>query len=174
MPFCDGLMLDDAGLVKAETPGSAGCAGYAGFLENSNDTENLQLKIPLDLEKNQNCPVDSDKNPANPTNPALPRVLTNINPTQSGKNPSHPPEASSPPTAAKFKVGDRVQMRSDYITPQLCGQQAVVQKDSGDDKYQIDFGRKIETPFVEPKRFFVIDKKYFHHVTDGEQLKIPF
>jgi hypothetical protein len=84
------------------------------------------------------------------------------------------PEASSPPTAAKFKVGDRVQMRSDYITPQLCGQQAVVRKDFGDDKYQIDFGRKIETPFVEPKRFFVIDKKYFHHVTDGEQLEMPF
>jgi hypothetical protein len=81
---------------------------------------------------------------------------------------------TSPQSAAKFKVGDRVQMRSDYITPQLCGQQAVVKQDFGDDTYQIDFSRKIETPFVEPKRFFVIDKKYFHHVTDGEQLEMPF
>jgi hypothetical protein len=81
---------------------------------------------------------------------------------------------TSPLPAAKFKVGDRVQIRSDYITPELCGQQAVVVKDFGDDRYQIDFGRKIKTPFVEPKRFFVLDKKYFHHVTDGEQLEMPF
>jgi hypothetical protein len=87
---------------------------------------------------------------------------------------SSPQTESEPQTAAKFKVGDRVQMRSDYITPELCDQQAVVVQDFGDDRYKIDFGRKIKTPFVEPKRFFVINKKHFHHVTDGEQLEMPF
>jgi hypothetical protein len=81
---------------------------------------------------------------------------------------------TSPSPVSKFKVGDRVQVRADYITPELCGQQALVVKDFGDDRYQIDFGRKIKTPFVEPKRFFCMDKKYFHHVTDGEQLEMPF
>jgi hypothetical protein len=87
---------------------------------------------------------------------------------------THPPK-TSPPTASEFKAGDRVQVRADYITPELCGQQAVVVKYfEDDDRYQIDFGRKIKTPFVEPKRFFYMNQKYFHHVTDGEQLEMPF
>jgi len=174
MPFCDGLMLDGDGLVTAETIGSAGCDGCDGFLENLDDTENLQLEIPLNSQKNQPCPVDNGKNPSHPAHPAPVKDSASINPTHSGKNPSHPLEASSSPPAEKFKVGDRVQVRADYITPELCGQQAVVVKDFGDDTYQIDFGRKIKTPFVEPKRFFWMDQKYFHHVTDGEQLQIPF
>jgi putative DNA primase/helicase len=181
MPFCDGFVTDGDGFVTdgdgfvmAEAIGSAGFAGYDGFLENLDDTKNFQLEIPLNAQKNQPCPVDSEKNPSNPAHPTPVKDSANINPTHGGKNPSHPPKTSPPPIAAKFKVGDRVQMRSDYITPQLCGQQAVVRKDFGDDKYQIDFGRKIETPFVEPKRFFVINKKYFHHVTDGEQLEMSF
>jgi hypothetical protein len=88
--------------------------------------------------------------------------------------PAQPPSKTSPPPATKFKVGDQVQVRSDYVTPQLCGQQAVVVKDFGDDRYQIDFGRKIEIPCMEPKRFFHMDKKYFHHVTQGSQLELPF
>jgi len=143
-------------------------------LENLDDTENLQLEIPLNSQKNQPCPVDNGKNPSHPAHPAPVKDSASINPTHSGKNPSHPLEASSSPPAEKFKVGDRVQVRADYITPELCGQQAVVVKDFGDDTYQIDFGRKIKTPFVEPKRFFWMDQKYFHHVTDGEQLQIPF
>jgi hypothetical protein len=67
-----------------------------------------------------------------------------------------------------------VQVRADYITPELRGLQAVVVKYFDDDRYQIDFGRKIETPCVEPKRFFYMDQKYFHHVTDGSQLEMPF
>jgi hypothetical protein len=62
----------------------------------------------------------------------------------------------------------------DYLTSELRGQQAVVVKDFGEDRYQIDFGRKIKTPYVEPKRFFFMDKKYFHHVTEGSQLEMPF
>jgi len=85
------------------------------------------------------------------------------------------PEASPPPTAAKFKVGDRVQMRSDYVTPELCGLEAVIVKDQGDDQYyQIDFGRKIERPPVEARRFFDMNKLYFHHATEGSQLEMPF
>jgi hypothetical protein len=80
----------------------------------------------------------------------------------------------SPLPASEFKVGDRVQMRSDYITPELRGQQAVIKTDLGEGYYYIDFGRKIERPPVEPKRFFRMDKMYFHHVTDGEQLEMPF
>ena len=88
--------------------------------------------------------------------------------------PAQPPSKTSPLEASKFKVGNLVQVRADYITPELCGQQAVVVKDFGDDKYRIDFGRKIKTPYVEPKRFFHMDKKYFHHVTQGSQLEMPF
>ena len=79
---------------------------------------------------------------------------------------------------AEFKVGDRVQMRADYVTPELRGQQAVIKndlrKDLGEGYYWIDFGRKIECPPVEPRRFFRMDKMYFHHVTEGLQLEIPF
>jgi predicted P-loop ATPase len=89
------------------------------------------------------------------------------------QNPPHSPK-TSPLLATKFKVGDRVQMRADYITPQLCGQQAVIVKDFGDDKYRIDFGRKIETPYVEPKQTFVINQKNFYLVTEGSQLEMPF
>jgi putative DNA primase/helicase len=174
MPFCDGLMQDGDGFVTAETIGSAGFAGCDGFLENLNDMKNLQLEIPLETPKNQFAPVDVGQNPANPAHPAPVKDSASINPTHSGKNPSHPLEASSSQPASKFKVGDRVQVRADYVTPELCGQQAVVQKDFGDDTYQLDFGRKIETPFVEPKQVFFMDKKYFHHVTGGEQLQIPF
>jgi hypothetical protein len=87
---------------------------------------------------------------------------------------AQPPSKTLPPPAAEFKAGDRVQVRADYITPELCGQQAVIVKYFEDDRYQIDFGCKIKTPYVEPKRFFCINKKYFHHVTDGEQLELPF
>jgi hypothetical protein len=117
--------------------------------------------------------VTSVTMPVTPTSEPTNDGCNVSNVCNSGKNPSHPPEASPQPPA-KFKVGDRVQMRSDYITPELCDQQAVVVKDFGDDTYQIDFGCKIKTPFVEPKRFFIIDKKYFHHVTNGEQLEMPF
>jgi hypothetical protein len=85
-----------------------------------------------------------------------------------------PPKTSPLPAAAKFKVGDRVQVRSDYLTPELRGRQALMVKDFGDDRYRIDFGRKIEIPCMEPKRFFDMDKKYFHHVTEGLQLEMPF
>jgi putative DNA primase/helicase len=81
---------------------------------------------------------------------------------------------TSPQPAEKFKVGDRVQMRSDYVSPELRGQQAVIKTDLGEGYYYIDFGREIERPPVEPKRFFRMDKMYFHHVTDGSQLEIPF
>jgi putative DNA primase/helicase len=172
MPFCDGLMQDGDGFVTAETIGSAGFAGCDGFLENLDDTKNFPLEIPPNPQKNQPCPVDSGKNPSNPAQSTPVKVSANINQSQSVKNPSHPQKTSPP--VSKFKVGDKVQMRADYITPELCDQQAVVVKDFGDDRYQIDFGRKIKTPFVEPKRFFDIDKKYFHHVTDGEQLEMPF
>jgi hypothetical protein len=87
---------------------------------------------------------------------------------------THSPEVSSPLPVSKFKVGDRVQMRSDYVSPELRGQQAVIKTDLGEGYYYIDFGRKIERPPVEPKRFFRMDKMYFHHVTDGEQLEMPF
>jgi hypothetical protein len=86
-----------------------------------------------------------------------------------------PPSKNLPPLpAAEFKVGDRVQVRADYITLELRGQQAVIVKHFDGDRYQIDFGRKIETPDVEPKQFFFMDKMYFHHVTEGSQLNIPF
>ena len=99
MPFCDGLMLDNAGLVTDETTGSAGFAGYAGFLQNSNDTENFQIKIPPEIPKNQSCPVDGDKNPAYPSNPALPMVSSITNPSQRAENPSQP---------RILEIGDRV------------------------------------------------------------------
>jgi putative DNA primase/helicase len=230
LPFCEGLMQDDVGCVKAETLADAKNAGYAGFSSTSDDTENFQLEIPLDAQKNPSCRVEGGKNPTNPTHPTPASVPAYTEPSQSGKNPTHqqktfnlgdrvkvdvngkyqgacgqivdifsfsltcmvqfdaPVQGAaqeqfknsdltktwSLPAASKFKVGDRVQMRADYITPELRGQRAVVVKDFGDDRYQIDFGCKIKTPFVEPKRFFWMDKKYFHHVTDGEQLEMPF
>jgi hypothetical protein len=108
IPFCDGLMLDDAGLVKAETPGSAGYAGYAGFLENLDDTKNLQLEIPLNSQKNQPCPVDNGKNPSHPAHPAPVKDSASINPTHSGKNPSQPPSTET--VAKKLEKGDRVEI----------------------------------------------------------------
>jgi putative DNA primase/helicase len=115
MPFCDGLMLADAGLVKAETPGSAGYAGYAGFLENSDDKENLQLEISLDVQKNLPCPVDSAENPTNPTNPALPRGSASINPSQSGKNPSHNDDTlSTGKKQSRLEKGDPVEITEEH------------------------------------------------------------
>jgi len=82
---------------------------------------------------------------------------------------------TSPLPAAKFKIGDRVQVRSDYVTPELRGRQAVMVKDFGDDRYRIDFGHKIEIPHMEPKQVFDMDKKYFQIVTkDESDLQIPF
>jgi hypothetical protein len=88
--------------------------------------------------------------------------------------PAQPPSKTLPPEASKFKVGDWVQVRSDYVTPELRGQQAMVVKDFGDVRYGIDFGRKIEIPNMKPKRIFCMDKQYFDHVTEGSQLELPF
>ena len=87
--------------------------------------------------------------------------------------PAKPSSEASPLPASEFKIGDRVQVRSDYITAELCGQQAVIRTDFGDDTYWIDFGRKIATPFVEPKPCFKMNKSNFHHVTQGSQLEMP-
>jgi hypothetical protein len=87
--------------------------------------------------------------------------------------PAQPPSKTSPPEASKFKIGDWVQVESDYVTPQLRGQQAMVVEDYGDVRYGIDFGRKIEIPNMKPKRIFHMDKQYFHHVTEGSQLDLP-
>jgi putative DNA primase/helicase len=175
MPFCDGLMLDGDGLVTAETIGSAGCDGCDGFLENLNDTENLQLEIPLNSQKNQPCPVDNGKNPSHPAHPAPVKDSASINPTHSGKNPSHPPK-TSPPPASKFKVGDRVQVRSDYpVNDELRGSEALVEKDYGDGYYQINFGREIKISDSRSKQVFRMDKKYLQTLTKDEpDLQIPF
>ena len=175
MPFCDGLMQDGDGFVTAETIGSAGFAGCDGFLENLNDTENLQLEIPLKTQKNQPCPVDKGKNPSNPAQPAPAKDLANINPTHSGKNPSHPPK-TSPLPASKFKVGERVQVRLDYpVNDKLRGLEALVEKDHGDGYYQINFGRKIKVSDLQSKQVFHMDKKYLQIVTKDEpDLQMPF
>ena len=95
-------------------------------------------------------------------------------PSTSRTTPAQRPSKTSPPPEAEFKAGDLVQVRADYITAELRGLQAVVVKHFDGDRYQIDFGRKIKTPEVEPKRFFFMDRRYFDHVTDGSQLEIPY
>jgi putative DNA primase/helicase len=174
LPFCEGLTQDSVGLVKAETFVDAKNAGYAGFSQNLNDTENSQLEISFDAQKNSSCRVEGDKNRANPTHPTPASVPACTEGAQSSKNPTHPPKTSSPAPAAEFKVGDRVQMRSDYVTPVLRDKEAVITKDFGDGYYQIDFGRFVENyPSVEPRRFFRMDKEYFRPVA-VEQLNLPF
>jgi putative DNA primase/helicase len=174
LPFCEGLMQGGEGLVQAETLADAKNAGYVGFSQTLAETENLQLEISLDVQKNPSCRVEGGKNTANPTHPTPATVPACTEGAQSSKNPTHPPK-TSPPAAAKFKVGDRVQMRSDYITPELRDQEAEITKDFGDGKYyQIDFGRFIKThPDIDPKRFFCMDKEYFQPVA-AEQLNIRF
>jgi putative DNA primase/helicase len=82
---------------------------------------------------------------------------------------------TSPLPASKFKVGDRVQVRSDYLTSELRGLEAVVLKDYCDGVYRIDFGRKVKIPYMQPKQIFDMDKKYFQIVTkDESDLQIPF
>jgi len=75
---------------------------------------------------------------------------------------------TSPLPASKFKVGDRVQMRSDYRTPELRSLEAVVLQDYCDGVYRIDFGRKIKIPYMKPKQIFDMDKKYFQLVANDE------
>jgi putative DNA primase/helicase len=175
MPFCDGLMKDGDGFVTAETIGSAGFAGCDGFLKNSNDTENLQLEISLNTQKNQPCPVDKGKNSSHPTHPASVKDSASINPTHSGKNPSHPPK-TSPPPESKIKVGDTVQVRLDYrVNDELRGSRAVVLEDLGNGYYQIDFGRKIKISDAQSKQSFRMDKQWLQIVTNDERdLPNPF
>ncbi len=168
LPFCEGLMQDDVGCVKAETLADAKNAGYAGFSSTSNDTENLQPETPLDAQKKPSCRVEGGKNPTNPTHPTPASVPAYTEPSQSGKNPTHPSKSSSLP-ASKFKVGDRVQVRLDYpVNDELRGSEALVEKDCGDGCYQINFGRKIKVTDSQSKQVFRMDKKYLQIVAKDE------
>ena len=55
-------------------------------------------------------------------------------------------------------------MRSDYLTPQLRGLEAVVLKDYCDGCYRIDFGRKIKVEYMKPKQEWDMNKQYFQLV----------
>ena len=161
------------GVVRGLKPASVGSCG--GFDQN-------MAKLSMDLETSSNILEKSEDlseikcfDPLKPPSSAeVPNQQGIQPPSNPRQTPAQPPSKTSTPPATKFKVGDRVQVRADYITPELRGLQAVVVKYFDDDRYQIDFGRKIETPCVEPKRFFYMDQKYFHHVTDGSQLEMPF
>jgi putative DNA primase/helicase len=90
--FCAGFEEKNAGSLSSESTGSAGFAGYDGFFENSQKSENLDLQLELSLqnvEKKLEGVKDVGKNPTNPTNPALPRVPASPNPTR------HPTQAST-------------------------------------------------------------------------------
>jgi putative DNA primase/helicase len=169
------------GVVRGLKPASVGsCGGFneniAKLSESSEPPPNILEKIE-DLSKIK-C-FDPLQPPSNAEVPNQQGIQPPSNPRQTPvKNlstPVKPPSETSPPAAAKYKVGDQVQVRSDYVTPALRDQQAVIVKDFGDDQYyQIDFGRFVENyPSVEPRRFFSMDKEYFRPV-GAEQLNIPF
>jgi len=168
-----GLVADGGGCVVAESIGSGGWDGCNGLTEGLSDTEKFQQKTPSITTKNQNCDGDGRNNRQHPPNPPLPSIPATTRPPQSPQNPSHPPEASPP--ASKFKVGDQVQIRSDYLTPELRGQQAVVVKDYEDGVYRIDFGREIKVEYMKPKQEWDMNKQYFHLVEkDESDLPISF
>jgi putative DNA primase/helicase len=168
LPFCEGLVQDGEGLVQAETLVDAKNAGYAGFSQNLNDKENLQPEISLDVQKNPACQLDDGKNPTNPANYAPASISACAQPVQSSKNPTHPPETSPP--ASKFKVGERVQVRLDYpVNDELRGLEALVEKDHGDEHYQINFGREIKISDSQSKQVFHMDKKYLQIVAKDEK-----
>ncbi len=170
-----GLMVDCGGCVVAESIGSGGWDGCDGLTESLLDTEKFQQKNPPITTKNQNCGGDDRNNPQHPPNPPLPGILATSKSPQSRQHPPHSLK-TSPLPAAKIKVGDQVQMQSDYPgATELRGLQAVVIKDYSDGYYRIDFGREIEIPYMQPKQFFDMDRKYFQIVTKDEpDLQIPF
>jgi putative DNA primase/helicase len=116
-PFCDGFVMDCDGSVTVESLTDVGFDGYAGFLDNPQDTENFQTENLLEIQKNQLAPVDDGKNPANPAYPAPAKGLTSTNPSQNTENPSQ----SLPSDAVTRKqtgvvIGDLVEitLKSDY------------------------------------------------------------
>jgi len=171
MPFCDGLMQDSDGFVTAETIGSAGFAGYDGFLENSNETENLQLETSLNAQKNQPCPADKGKNPSNPAHPAPVKASANTKPTQSGKNPSHQ-QKTSPLPASKFKVGDRVKITSDYPGSETFrGAEATVKEDSGKGDFEIEFDTEVPVVGGKPKKTLGVSGNFLIVIPSGKAEK---
>jgi putative DNA primase/helicase len=98
--ICDGFVTDGDGLVTDETLTSDGCDGCDGFYTSSQKLEKNQVEemgvtanttvgITAQLDQNQSCVSESEKNPSHPSHPSLPRVSSITNPSQAEPNPSH-------------------------------------------------------------------------------------
>jgi putative DNA primase/helicase len=110
-PFCDGFVMDCDGSVTAESLTDVGFDGYAGFLDNPQNTENFQTENPIEIPKNQPAPVDERKNSANPAYPAPAKDLTITNPSQSAENPSQSLTSDAEPKKQTgFAIGDLVEI----------------------------------------------------------------
>ena len=129
---------------------------------------------PIRMEKNIQIEIETNQGSNGFSNEEINNTQSEIAPNPSPKpeplpvaNPDPSPQPSPQPSP-KFKVGDQVQVRSDYpVNDELRGSQAVVLKDDGD-YCEIDFGRQIKVSDKQSKQIFYMNKQWLQTVASDK------